>query len=225
MHLGERCRDRGDEEYWEDPRAERGEERGVAEQRDEVLSEQEAVAHEREGPRRGLAARTRELVVKLGVLEERELETESLLEDGGIQIRPHASRQQLTNETERALGRGQRQNCAELEHDPVQGAPWVGSDHGIDDALADVRDGQREQGGQRGKADLECEQLARRERNEAHGADGIAEHLDDGLDPSSRSLRGSFRRGPRPPQRMHRLVLTDAARQSDLPIRTTGRAK
>ena len=94
-HLGDRRGHRRDAEREHRPPAEANEKRGVAGQRDDVLDEPKALGHQRDRARRGLAPSARELVVKLGVLEEAQLEPERLLEDRDVDVDPEPRAEQL----------------------------------------------------------------------------------------------------------------------------------
>ena len=96
-----------------------------AQQRDRVLHQPEGAHDQAQRAARGLAARARELVVELGVLEVLQLERERLLEDHDVDALAELRAQQRLAERQAALCAGQRGHQHALEQHQPQHARGV----------------------------------------------------------------------------------------------------
>jgi hypothetical protein len=161
LHLHDRRGDGGDGEPHHGEHAELEQEHRVARQGDGVLHDLEGLCDDRQGPRRGLAASTRELVVELGIFEVGELEGERLLEDEAVDVEREARPEQPAHEAEGALREGLRGDEGELHEHPTQRLRLGAGHHRVDDGLADVGDGEGQERGDHGEG-AEGEARARR---------------------------------------------------------------
>ncbi|KPW86605.1 Uncharacterized protein ALO92_04433 [Pseudomonas congelans] len=154
MRLGKEHRQRAEHQNQQRPRRKMHQQYGKADQRNEVLQQPQRFGHQCQWPCRGFPPDAHEFVVELGVFELRQRQGLGLLQNQGIDLLPQQHPQQRLLHGKPTLRCCQESQHAGFEqyiaqHRPQRcfartGVQLHGSDHRIDDALA-------EPGGQRGQ--------------------------------------------------------------------------
>ena len=151
-----------------------------------VLDEAEAAHDQRQRATRGLAARARELVVELGILEVAQVERQRLLEDHFVDALPELRAQQRLARGKAALRGGEGRDQHAFERDvaehvddltPVRAVHVHGSDDGVDDQCPDISDRRGQHARDQGQQRERNGELAAGGPDEVQRVARIAEHL------------------------------------------------
>jgi hypothetical protein len=146
----------------------------VAEQRDHVLNQRKALTEQSHRPGRSLASRARQLVVKFGIFEERQIEAQRLVQNLYVYIRAEARAQERAHEALATLRRGGQRDEQQLERDPMQGQRPAVLHYGVDDALAGEGNRQRQRRSRHTQSGHVDQERRRGSPNQAQRAAGMA---------------------------------------------------
>ena len=117
----------GKQQHGDGPGREVNQQGAVAHERDAVLHEPEGTGDKAQGSGRGLAARARQLVIELRVLEVPQLEREGLLEDHDVDSLPKLGAQQRLAQRQAALSRRDRGDQCAFQNDEFDHARGLGA--------------------------------------------------------------------------------------------------